>query len=296
MAWASGGSSGVFARSFVVLLAIAAATLGFSGQAGATSLTAGDVVVERDGNGGAEALTSSATPVYLNEYEPVGGLAATLPLPTTTSGSNHRLLDSGSATSDGQLTLSGNGECLLTVGYDADRRPASVKVTKTKAAQHPRVVALVDAQRGNQHHDGAHELRQRKQRPQCRRGRMQSGRHLRRRRRHQNHRRGGRGGTRQIDGHPAQRSRPRRPPSGGRGRPALRLGRSHDRRESGDRHRRQRASDRQRHGFHEPAVRSPHPNSPTPTACSRSGRQPEHARHALRRRPETGGTPWSSTG
>ena len=129
-------------RGLLVLLAASAAALAWAPQAGATSLTPGDVVVERDGNGGVEALTSSATPVHLDEFGPLGGLAASLALPTEVSGSNKPLLDSGGATSDGDLTLSGNGECLLTVGIDA--KPGTTHVLETKDTSNPRVVAVVN--------------------------------------------------------------------------------------------------------------------------------------------------------
>jgi hypothetical protein len=130
------------ARRVLVVLVAGATVLGWAPQAGATSLTPGDVVVERDGNGGVEALTSAATPVHLDEFGPIGGLAATLALPTEVSGSNKPLLDSGGATSDGELTLSGTGECLLTVGIDA--KPGTAHVLNTQDASNPRVVAVVN--------------------------------------------------------------------------------------------------------------------------------------------------------
>ncbi len=129
-------------RGVLILLAMIVAALVCASQALATSLTAGDVVVERDGNGGVEALTSSATPVYLDEFEPTGGLAATLALPTSVSGSNKPLLDSGTSTSDGEMTLSGNAECLLTVGYDVAL--GTEHVTETPDKTDPRTVAVVN--------------------------------------------------------------------------------------------------------------------------------------------------------
>ena len=48
----------------------------------ATGLTPGDVVVVRDGNGGVESITSSAMPVHLDEFGPVGGLTESIALPT----------------------------------------------------------------------------------------------------------------------------------------------------------------------------------------------------------------------
>ena len=129
-------------RGLLVVLIVAVAALAYATTAVATSLTPGDVVVERDGNGGAEALTSSATPLYLDEFGPLGGLATSIALPTTESGSNKPITDSGGATSDGGLTLSANGECLVTAGIDA--KPGTVHVLETKDTTNPRVVAVVN--------------------------------------------------------------------------------------------------------------------------------------------------------
>jgi hypothetical protein len=129
-------------RHLLVLSAVSATCLLGSSQALASSLTPGDVVVERDGSGGLEALTSSATPVYLNEFAPNGSPVTALALPTSASGSNKPLLDSGTAPSDGLLTLSGNGECLLTVGYDAVA--GTEKVGETPDKTFPRTVAVIN--------------------------------------------------------------------------------------------------------------------------------------------------------
>jgi len=130
------------ARAALVLLAVTAVGLGCAAQASATSLTPGDVVVERDGAGGVEALTSSATPVFLNEFEPTGALVTALALPTSVSGSNKPLLDSGAATSDGELTLSENAQCVVMAGYDAP--PGTEKITETNDKTYPRTVALIN--------------------------------------------------------------------------------------------------------------------------------------------------------
>lgn len=142
------GSGGARARCVGVLLAtiaLLAAALTSSGAALATPLTAGDVVVERDGNG-IEALSSASSSVWLNEFTPTGGLAATLALPTSASGSNKPLVDGGSTASDGLLTLSENRECLTTVGYDTG--VGVEKVAETKASTVPRTVAVVNAAGG----------------------------------------------------------------------------------------------------------------------------------------------------
>jgi hypothetical protein len=128
-------------RGFLVLLAATVTALGCAPQALA-SLTPGDVVVERDGNGGVEAIASSATPVYLDEFQPTGGLVTALALPTSVSGSNKPLLDSGSATSDGELTLSENAQCVVMAGYDAP--VGTEKITESNDKTDPRTVALIN--------------------------------------------------------------------------------------------------------------------------------------------------------
>jgi hypothetical protein len=107
----------------------------------ATSLTANDVVVERDGNG-VSGLSTSAGSVFLDEFEPLGGHVTALALPTATSGSNKPLLDSGTAGSDGGLTLSSNGACLVTVGYDAPL--GTLHITESPVKTYPRTVAVVN--------------------------------------------------------------------------------------------------------------------------------------------------------
>ncbi|HEY0517286.1 MAG TPA: hypothetical protein VGD00_09205 [Solirubrobacteraceae bacterium] len=123
------------------MLGALAAVLAVPTAAGAVALTPGDVVVERDGNG-VEGLSSSAASVWLNEFEPRGGLAATLALPTSASGLNKALVDGGSTVSDGELTLSGNGACLLTVGYAAAL--GTEKIAESAAKTAPRTVAVVN--------------------------------------------------------------------------------------------------------------------------------------------------------
>jgi len=136
--------------------AIVAVLLLCAAQALATGLTPGDVVVERDGSGGVESLTNSATPVYLNEFQPAGGLVTALALPTAAyegpvyENSKHEklhepekpLLDSGKATSDGELTLSENGRCLVVAGYDTSA--GTEEITETKDTKTPRVVGLIN--------------------------------------------------------------------------------------------------------------------------------------------------------
>ena len=110
-------------RAAVVAAAAGSLVLGIAvlpslAQAASSSaFTAGDLVVYRVGDG-SSSLGSGAAPVFLDEYSPSGTLVESVPLPTSASGSNHEFTDSGSAGSDGLLTLSGDGRYLLASGYN----------------------------------------------------------------------------------------------------------------------------------------------------------------------------------
>lgn len=83
------------------------------------AFTPGNLVIYRVGDGGAT-LISAAAPVFLDEYTPDGAWVQSIPMPTAVSGSNRRLVSSGSATSEGYLTLSTDTNYLVLTGYDAD--------------------------------------------------------------------------------------------------------------------------------------------------------------------------------
>ena len=122
------------------LLGAALALSSLIGSADAGNLTPGNLVVVRVGTGAA-ALSSAATAVFVDEYTPAGVLVQSLPLPTAASGSNFPLTNSGSATSEGALSLSGNGQYLLHAGYAA--APGTTSVVSTTSSATPRVIARV---------------------------------------------------------------------------------------------------------------------------------------------------------
>jgi predicted extracellular nuclease len=119
------------------LVALTAAT-----PAAAAAFTEGDVVVLRIGDG-AGALSGAAAPVFLDEYTPAGGLVQSVPVPTATVGDDRRLTNSGSATSEGALSLSADGRWLTFGGYDA--APGTATVAGTTSAATNRVVARAGA-------------------------------------------------------------------------------------------------------------------------------------------------------
>jgi hypothetical protein len=107
----------------------------------ASPFAPGDIAVYRVGTG--SSLTSAGTAIFIDEYTPTGTLVQSIPLPTTVSGSNKPFVDSGTATSDGELTLSSDGLHLVTEGYDAPVGTAGV--SGASSATVPRTVALIDA-------------------------------------------------------------------------------------------------------------------------------------------------------
>lgn len=109
--------------------------------AGGRSFTNGNLVVVRVGDGGA-ALGTTATAAFIEEYTTAGALVGTpLALPTAVAGSNKRMTVSGTATSEGFITRSANGQYLIVVGYDAD--PGTVSVATSVSATVNRVVGRI---------------------------------------------------------------------------------------------------------------------------------------------------------
>src|SRR5215470_11129777 len=106
------------------------------------AFTPGDLVIYRVGTGSG-ALTSAATAVFLDEYRPDGTLVQSIALPTADNANNQTLTASGTATSEGLLTLSADGHHLVLTGYDA--APGTASVAGTTSASVNRVVGSVDA-------------------------------------------------------------------------------------------------------------------------------------------------------
>ena len=86
--------------------------------ASAAALTPGNLFVYRVGATGGGVLAGTATPVFIDEFTTAGVLVQSLAMPTTASGLNGSLTGSGTATSDGYLSVSGNGQYLMLTGYD----------------------------------------------------------------------------------------------------------------------------------------------------------------------------------
>ncbi len=100
--------------------------------------TAGNITVLKVGNGTSSPLTSQSYAEYISEYSTAGTLIQTISIPNTIAGA--RVTESGSATSDGDLNLSGDGRYLTFAGYDAAAGTAGV----VSAAGTLRMIAQLD--------------------------------------------------------------------------------------------------------------------------------------------------------
>ncbi|MBX2979374.1 MAG: T9SS type A sorting domain-containing protein [Flavobacteriales bacterium] len=98
--------------------------------------TAGRLVVLRN-----DGTTNAASASFLDEYATDGTPGVSLPLPVASAGDVNRLLNSGSATSEGQIVRSDDGRYITVAGYDANLGQASVGST----AGIDRVIGRVDA-------------------------------------------------------------------------------------------------------------------------------------------------------
>jgi LPXTG-motif cell wall-anchored protein len=104
-----------------------------------STFTPGDLVAYQvtEASGGP---TSTAGTVALVDYGTNGTPSGfSVPMPIANSGSTHELVESGSATNDGDLTLSADGQYLYATGYEAAPNTASI----TSATSTPRTVAIV---------------------------------------------------------------------------------------------------------------------------------------------------------
>lgn len=138
--------SALIVLPLVVIAAVLARTNGGAQQDAplpSAAFTNGNLVVYRVGTGSA-ALASSATAVFLDEYTTAGGSPVqSIAMPTAASGGNHILTASGTATTEGLLTRSTDGQYLMLTGYDAALGTASI--TSSASATVNRVIGRVDA-------------------------------------------------------------------------------------------------------------------------------------------------------
>lgn len=109
-----------------------------------TGFASGNLVAERVGTGAA-ALSSAGTPVFVTEYTTAGdlvqakGLPNAFPRPTSAP---FNALDSGSATSNGQLTRSADGRLIVIPAYNGTN--GETGIAGSVATTIARVVGTVD--------------------------------------------------------------------------------------------------------------------------------------------------------
>jgi len=132
----------ILGRSQLVQCAVMVLSIAFSAsEVHSAAFTLGNLVVVQAGDGSA-ALSGNATAAFLSEFSISGGSPIqTIALPTTVSGLNQPLTLSGSATSEGFLTLSADGRYLTMSGYNAT--PGTAGVTAADPAVVNRVVGRI---------------------------------------------------------------------------------------------------------------------------------------------------------
>jgi hypothetical protein len=134
--------------SLAATLVVALATITFSPVAQAASITPGNLVIYRVGDGAA-ALNNPATAVFLDEYTTAGALVQTIPLPTT---GPTALTAVGNATTEGIISKSQDGQTLVFTGYRKDvggTNPASdVQTTTTRLIATVGLPGVVDTSVG----------------------------------------------------------------------------------------------------------------------------------------------------
>src|SRR5262245_22881649 len=113
----------------------------------AQGFTPGNVVVVRVGDGTAP-LTSAATPVFLEEFQPWAGTnpVQTMALPTAPFGLNRQFTLSGTAVTAAHLKRSVDGNFITLGGFDAAVGTASVNATASAIVN--RVIACIAANGG----------------------------------------------------------------------------------------------------------------------------------------------------
>jgi hypothetical protein len=114
-----------------------------AGAAHAAAFTPGNLVLYRVGDG-TTAASAAATAVYLDEYRPDGTLVQTIAMPTAGgSAPLTNALTASSTGSEGLLSRSTDGACLLVPGYSTPVGTAAVAGTASTAVQ--RSLAIVSA-------------------------------------------------------------------------------------------------------------------------------------------------------
>jgi hypothetical protein len=116
----------------------------------AIPVTPGDLVIYRVGDG-TGSLVNTGSAVFVDEYTPTGTLVESIPLPSGSSlptGQND-LVASGTANSEGLLTVSPNGQYITLTGYDAAVGSQTKSISGSTSTAVPRTVGIISTSTGN---------------------------------------------------------------------------------------------------------------------------------------------------
>lgn len=122
---------------FALLATVLLSTLPTTATA---QFSAGNIVIYQAGDG-SSSLASTGNVVLLREFTTGGTAASTITMPSTGAGA--KLVTSGTATSEGMLTLGNNGQTLALAGYNSTI-PAGSSLSTTASTDVNRTVALVN--------------------------------------------------------------------------------------------------------------------------------------------------------
>jgi hypothetical protein len=129
-------------KTIVALMVLA----GTAGAAMAAPFTAGNLLIYRVGDGSA-GLVNTGAAVFVDEFTPAGTLVQSVAMPTTVSGANQRLIASGTASSEGLITVSADGQYVALTGYNRALGGTGT-LNSTTGANVNRVVGIITSATG----------------------------------------------------------------------------------------------------------------------------------------------------
>jgi hypothetical protein len=106
-----------------------------------TTFFPSNLVMMRVGDG-AQTLTNSGNTLFLDQITPNGDYVSTMALPDSGPSA---LLISGVATTEGYMTLSGDGRLLTIAGYNTDRGVLTSSLSSSASPVVPRAIGTIDA-------------------------------------------------------------------------------------------------------------------------------------------------------
>jgi hypothetical protein len=134
-------SSLVF-RAAALATAIAAASLLSAPVTARAQFVPGNLVLDRLGDG-TQTLANTGNSVFLDQYSPAGTLVNTVPIPS--SGAAGTLIQSGTATSEGALSLTQDRSAIVFAGYNVAVGSQTTSISSASSALVPRGIGEVSA-------------------------------------------------------------------------------------------------------------------------------------------------------